>query len=158
MEKEEWWFGCNINIIWSLEQRPKLFFESPVTLLGIWNLIFVLSNLCLFGMLPFAYLFCESEGLPFFGGYKKVNIWFDSCEMMFRRIKPTGCTYHSLSPSNSQFVLQGLIARAKETAVTLLLLSLMILGMMYVMAALIDRDKDSIDRILSERLICAKTL
>ena len=78
--------------------------------------------------------------------------------MMFRRIKPTGCTYHSLSPSNSQFVLQGLIARAKETAVTLLLLSLMILGMMYVMAALIDRDKDSIDRILSERLICAKTL
>ena len=29
---------------------------------GIWNLIFVLSNLSLFILLPFAYLFCESEG------------------------------------------------------------------------------------------------
>lgn len=34
---------------------------------GIWNLIFVLSNVSLFVFLPFAYLFCESEGLPFFG-------------------------------------------------------------------------------------------
>ena len=34
---------------------------------GIWNLIFVLSNVSLFIFLPFAYLFCESEGLPFFG-------------------------------------------------------------------------------------------
>ena len=67
---------------------------------GIWNLIFVLSNLSLFILLPFAYLFCESEG---FFGYKK-----------------------------------GLIARAKETMLTLLLLSLIILGMMYIMAALLD--------------------
>ncbi len=42
------------------------------------------------------------------------------------------------------------MARAKETLITLVLLSLMILGMMYVIAALIDRDRDSIDRILSE--------
>lgn len=34
---------------------------------GIWNLIFVLANASLFLALPFAYLFCESEGLPFFG-------------------------------------------------------------------------------------------
>ena len=34
---------------------------------GIWNIIFVLSNLSLFLALPFAYLFCESEGLPFLG-------------------------------------------------------------------------------------------
>ena len=68
----------------------------------------------LFVFLPFAYLFCESEGLPFFG-HKR-----------------------------------GLVARAKETMVTLLLLSLIILGMMYVIAALIDRDRDSMDRLLSE--------
>ena len=78
---------------------------------GIWNLIFVLSNLSLFILLPFAYLFCESEG---FCGYKK-----------------------------------GLIARAKETMLTLLLLSLIILGMMYIIAALIDWDQDSIERIIN---------
>ena len=39
------------------------------------------------------------------------------------------------------------MARAKETILTLVLLSLIILGMMYVVAALIDRDRDSIDRI-----------
>ena len=33
---------------------------------------------------------------------------------------------------------------------TLLLLSLIILGMMFVVAALIDRDRDSIDRIFRE--------
>ena len=78
---------------------------------GIWNLIFVLSNLSLFILLPFAYLFCESEG---FFGYKK-----------------------------------GLIARAKETMLTLLLLSLIILGMMYIMAALFDWDQDSLTRIVN---------
>ena len=35
---------------------------------------------------------------------------------------------------------------------TLLLLSLVILGMMYVIAALIDRDQDSIDRIFRKSL------
>lgn len=39
---------------------------------GIWNLIFVLSNASLFLALPFAYLFCESEGLPIFGS-KRVS-------------------------------------------------------------------------------------
>jgi hypothetical protein len=34
---------------------------------GLWNWIFVLSNVALFLCLPFAYLFCESEGLPFLG-------------------------------------------------------------------------------------------
>lgn len=36
---------------------------------GIWNLIFALSNASLLIFLPFAYLFCESEG---FFGYRKV--------------------------------------------------------------------------------------
>ncbi|BES95156.1 LMBR1-like membrane protein [Nesidiocoris tenuis] len=30
---------------------------------GIWNLVFLFSNVSLFGLLPFAYLFTESEGL-----------------------------------------------------------------------------------------------
>lgn len=42
------------------------------------------------------------------------------------------------------------MARAKETAITLFLLTLTVLGMMYVIAALIDRDKDSMNRILSK--------
>eukprot|EP00094_Tigriopus_californicus_P006064 TCALIF_05840-PA protein Name:"Similar to Lmbr1l Protein LMBR1L (Mus musculus)" AED:0.04 eAED:0.04 QI:473/0.83/0.71/1/1/0.85/7/573/566 len=83
------------------------------TVIGIWNLIFILSNLSLFGLLPFAYLFCESEGLAFFGNKR------------------------------------GLLARAKETIVTLILLSLTVLGMMYVIAALVDHDRDSMDRILN---------
>ncbi|XP_071497953.1 protein LMBR1L-like [Diadema antillarum] len=31
---------------------------------GLWNLIFLFSNLCLFVLLPFAYFFTESEGFP----------------------------------------------------------------------------------------------
>lgn len=44
---------------------------------------------------------------------------------------------------------QGLAARAKETILTLVLLSGVILGMMYILAALIDWDRDSIDRLLN---------
>ena len=80
---------------------------------GIWNLIFVLSNASLFLALPFAYLFCESEGLPFLGTRR------------------------------------GLAARAKETIVTLILLSFVIMGMMYILAALIDWDQDSFDKLIS---------
>lgn len=80
---------------------------------GIWNIIFVLSNLSLFLALPFAYLFCESEGLPFLGTRR------------------------------------GLVARAKETFLTLMLLSCVIMGMMYILAALIDWDRDSLDRLIN---------
>ena len=69
---------------------------------GIWNLIFTLTNVALFLLLPFAYLFCESEG---FTGARR-----------------------------------GLINRAKETLVTLTLLSVVTGGSMYILAALIDRD------------------
>ena len=37
---------------------------------GLWNMIFLCSNLSLFVGLPFAYLFTESEGFP---GSKKVS-------------------------------------------------------------------------------------
>lgn len=37
--------------------------------LGLWNLVSLFSNLCLFVLMPFAYFFLESEG---FAGSKKV--------------------------------------------------------------------------------------
>jgi len=37
---------------------------------GLWNLIFLFANISLFILLPFAYLFIESEG---FSGHKKVR-------------------------------------------------------------------------------------
>lgn len=83
--------------------------------------------------LPFAYLFCEAEGLPFFGNQK------------VRFVASWQSVFVNTYPSS----LQGLIARAKETIVTLTLLALTVLGMMYVIAALIDRDKESLGPLLS---------
>lgn len=37
---------------------------------GLWNLVSLFSNLCLFVLMPFAYFFLESEG---FAGSKKVQ-------------------------------------------------------------------------------------
>jgi len=76
---------------------------------GIWNLIFTLTNVALFLLLPFAYLFCESEG---FRGARR-----------------------------------GLVSRAKETLVTLLLLAVVVLGIMYILAAIIDRDQATIQQL-----------
>ncbi|GAB6018686.1 hypothetical protein CHUAL_000362 [Chamberlinius hualienensis] len=76
---------------------------------GLWNLVFLFSNLCLFVLLPFAYLFSESEGFP-------------------------GST-------------KGLKARAYETLVMLILVSLLVLGMTYILSALIDQDKSSIESL-----------
>lgn len=78
---------------------------------GIWNLIFTLTNVALFLLLPFAYLFCESEG---FTGARR-----------------------------------GLFNRAKETLVTLLLLSVVVCGSMYLLAAVIDRDQHTIDTLVN---------
>ncbi|KAG8236726.1 hypothetical protein J437_LFUL014222 [Ladona fulva] len=41
---------------------------TPFSFAGLWNHIFLFSNLSLFVLLPFAYLFTESEG---FTGYQK---------------------------------------------------------------------------------------
>ena len=72
-------------------------------------MLFTLTNVALFLLLPFAYLFCESEG---FTGARR-----------------------------------GLINRAKETLVTLLLLSVVVCGSMYILAALIDRDQYTMDTL-----------
>lgn len=42
-----------------------------VLILGLWNYVFLFSNLSLFILLPFAYLFTESEG---FFGHRK-GLW-----------------------------------------------------------------------------------
>uniref|UniRef100_A0A4W5RMJ7 Limb development membrane protein 1-like n=1 Tax=Hucho hucho TaxID=62062 RepID=A0A4W5RMJ7_9TELE len=67
---------------------------------GLWNLVFLFSNLSLVFLMPFAYFFTESEG---FVGCKK-----------------------------------GVMARVYETAVVLLLLTLLVLGMVWVFVALLN--------------------
>ncbi|XP_026877159.2 limb region 1 homolog-like protein isoform X1 [Electrophorus electricus] len=69
---------------------------------GLWNLVFLFSNLSLVFLMPFAYFFTESEG---FTGSKK-----------------------------------GVMARVYETAVMLLLLSLLVLGIVWVASALLQHN------------------
>ncbi|KAL2746170.1 protein Lilipod [Vespula maculifrons] len=77
---------------------------------GLWNHVFLFSNLSLFVFLPFAYLFTESEG---FVCYKK-----------------------------------GVMARVYETVTVLCLLGTLVLGMVYVLSALIDYQKSSLHTLL----------
>ncbi|XP_053959688.1 protein Lilipod isoform X1 [Anastrepha ludens] len=70
---------------------------------GLWNHVFLFSNLSLFVFLPFAYLFTESTG---FVGYKK-----------------------------------GIIARAYETFTVFSLLATVVLGITYVLSAVMDPEK-----------------
>ncbi|NXD17694.1 LMBRL protein, partial [Nothocercus nigrocapillus] len=72
---------------------------------GLWNLVFLFSNMSLVFLMPFAYFFTESEG---FAGSKK-----------------------------------GIMARVYETSVVLLVLALLVLGMVWVALALVDRDAAS---------------
>ncbi|XP_046833604.1 protein Lilipod isoform X2 [Vespa velutina] len=78
---------------------------------GLWNHVFLFSNLSLFVFLPFAYLFTESEG---FVCYKK-----------------------------------GVMARVYETVTVLCLLGTLVLGMVYVLSALIDYQKSSLHTLLN---------
>lgn len=78
---------------------------------GLWELIFLFSNLSLFVFLPFAYLFTESEG---FVGYRK-----------------------------------GVMARVYETVTVLCLLGAMVLGMTYILSAVLDRQKSSLHTLLN---------
>ncbi|XP_017891112.1 protein Lilipod isoform X2 [Ceratina calcarata] len=73
---------------------------------GLWNHVFLFSNLSLFVFLPFAYLFTESEG---FVGYRN-----------------------------------GVMARVYETVTVLCLLGTLVLGMTYVLSALVDYQISSL--------------
>ncbi|XP_017770859.1 PREDICTED: protein Lilipod isoform X2 [Nicrophorus vespilloides] len=77
---------------------------------GLWNYIFLFSFLSLIVLLPFAYLFTESEG---FFGHRK-----------------------------------GLMGRVYETFTVLGLLATVVLGLTYVVSALLDKDKSSIQTLL----------
>ncbi|NXW93593.1 LMBRL protein, partial [Alopecoenas beccarii] len=95
---------------------------------GLWNLIFLFSNLSLVFLMPFAYFFTESEG---FAGSKKVN---DSAG-----VPPAGpVPGPSLTP-----LPQGIMARVYETSVVLLLLTLLVLGMVWVASAIVSNDAAS---------------
>ncbi|XP_065515729.1 protein LMBR1L [Lathamus discolor] len=72
---------------------------------GLWNLVFLFSNLSLVFLMPFAYFFTESEG---FAGSKK-----------------------------------GIMARVYETSVVLLLLTLLVLGMVWVASAITGNNAAS---------------
>ncbi|XP_028347167.1 protein LMBR1L isoform X1 [Physeter macrocephalus] len=76
---------------------------------GLWNLVFLFSNLSLIFLMPFAYFFTESEG---FAGSKK-----------------------------------GVLARVYETLVVLTLLSLLVLGMVWVASAIVDNNKASTESL-----------
>ncbi|XP_059538739.1 protein LMBR1L isoform X6 [Myotis daubentonii] len=67
---------------------------------GLWNLVFLFSNLSLIFLMPFAYFFTESEG---FAGSRK-----------------------------------GVLGRVYETVVMLMLLTLLVLGMVWVASAIVD--------------------
>ncbi|NXH14465.1 LMBRL protein, partial [Bucco capensis] len=69
---------------------------------GLWNLVFLFSNVSLVFLMPFAYFFTESEG---FVGAKK-----------------------------------GIMARVYESLVEQLLLTLLVLGMVWVASAITDND------------------
>ncbi|XP_024906066.1 protein LMBR1L isoform X4 [Pteropus alecto] len=72
---------------------------------GLWNLVFLFSNLSLIFLMPFAYFFTESEG---FAGSRK-----------------------------------GVLGRVYETVVMLMLLTLLVLGMVWVASAIVDNNKAS---------------
>ncbi|XP_049738954.1 protein LMBR1L isoform X4 [Elephas maximus indicus] len=72
---------------------------------GLWNLVFLFSNLSLIFLMPFAYFFTESEG---FAGSRK-----------------------------------GVLGRVYETVVMLVLLTLLVLGMVWVASAIVDNNKAS---------------
>uniref|UniRef100_A0A1B0CCI3 Uncharacterized protein n=1 Tax=Lutzomyia longipalpis TaxID=7200 RepID=A0A1B0CCI3_LUTLO len=78
---------------------------------GLWNHVFLFSNLSLFVLLPFSYLFAESAG--FLGHHK------------------------------------GIISRAYETFTVFSLLAFVVLGLTYVISALIDPEKSSLQTLLN---------
>ncbi|NXW11849.1 LMBRL protein, partial [Fregetta grallaria] len=95
---------------------------------GLWNLVFLFSNLSLVFLMPFAYFFTESEG---FAGSKKVG-------------GPAGAPPRPPIPGSSLTpLLQGIRARVYETSVVLLLLTLLVLGMVWVASAIVGNDAAS---------------
>lgn len=92
--------------------RYHILSALPLYIAGLWNHVFLFSNLSLFVFLPFAYLFTESTG---FSGHKK-----------------------------------GVIARAYETFTVFSLLAFVVLGLTYVLSAVMDPEKIGFLSLLSK--------
>ena len=73
---------------------------------GLWNHVFLFSNLSIFVLLPFAYFFSESEGI---GGQ------------------------------------QGLVGRIYEAFIVQTLLAVIVLGMAFVLCALVDKSQSAVE-------------
>lgn len=61
--------GCPQNL-WVRVALPQSSPHAVPSLPGLWNLVFLFSNMSLVFLMPFAYFFTESEG---FAGSKKVG-------------------------------------------------------------------------------------
>lgn len=96
---------------------------------GLWNLVFLFSNLSLVFLMPFAYFFTESEG---FAGSKKVG-------------DPVGVPspVSPIAGFSLTLLPQGIMARVYETSVVLLLLTLLVLGMVWVASAIVSNNAAS---------------
>lgn len=92
-------------------------------------MVFLFSNLSLVFLMPFAYFFTESEG---FAGSRKVG----GPVGVPRPVLPTPGS--SLTP-----LPQGIMARVYETSVVLLLLTLLVLGMVWVASAIVGNNAAS---------------
>ncbi|XP_043537759.1 limb region 1 homolog-like protein [Chiloscyllium plagiosum] len=93
------------EVLLSLPENYYMQWLNGSLIHGLWNLVFLFSNISLVFLMPFAYFFTESEG---FAGSKK-----------------------------------GIMARVYETFVVLFLLTLLVLGIVWVASAIINNDAAS---------------
>ncbi|XP_078287671.1 limb region 1 homolog-like protein isoform X1 [Rhinoraja longicauda] len=100
------------EILLSLPENYYMQWLNGSLLHGLWNLVFLFSNISLVFLMPFAYFFTESEG---FAGSKK-----------------------------------GVMARVYETFVVLFLLTLLVLGIVWVASAIINNDAASRESLYAD--------
>jgi hypothetical protein len=106
----------------------KVCFENVLyyhfLLVGLWNYVFLLSNICLFILLPFSYFFIESQG---FTGQRKV------------------CADWSIIST-----LQGIMTRVYETVAVCVLVMIVVSCLAHVIAILIDETHQRNVALFSE--------
>ena len=95
--------------------------------------------MCLFLLLPFAYFFTESEGLP----GKKVCSFCDH--------KVYICPFHSPPPPSPP--LQGMMSRVYETVIVLVMVAVLVLGLLWVVDALTSGDTTTTSHIVVSDLL-----
>lgn len=100
---------CSSAIVCALKTKAKHFIFPKI---GLWNHVFLFSNLSLFVFLPFSYLFAESSG---FFGHRK-----------------------------------GIISRFYETFTVFSLLAVVVLGITYIISAVIYPEKRGWQTFLSK--------